>query len=122
VNTYADELAAAREGILDAGREVSTIALRSNATVDQPWKTGKSEQTITTQAAVFVPAAGTGLGTDWIRDDLLARVSEVCLLAWYADLDDVTTLVDGGKKYAVEWVQALKPGGQTLLYAMGVKR
>lgn len=125
---YASILADVRELVLDAGRPI-TLRTLAGAAADpaKPWRgpgTPTVAATCTTPAA-FVPATGGGLGKALVREDLLTKCEQVALLAPPADGYDVEKaheLLDDGVRYRVAWVQALRPGPLTVLFAMGVAR
>lgn len=60
-----------------------------------------------------------------ISEQLLSRVEQVALVAADNsgfDYAAATSALDSGVRWRVDWVQTLRPGGTTLLYAMGMKR
>lgn len=70
----------------------------------------------------FVPASSGGLGNDLVTEDLLARVSQVALVApTDIDLKLHNVVIDGGVSWKIEWVQTLRPANEILLYVIGVK-
>ena len=120
---YAELVATVRELIAGTGRTV-TFGKLSAAAADstKPWKpTGAP---VTTDApATFVPVSSAqDLGIIITDDELSRRVGQVCLVAPHAteDLQTFNTITDGGTKWRVEWVRALKPGDTVLLIAMGI--
>jgi hypothetical protein len=111
----------------DTGRMVSFVrVVPTAASADKPWKKASlsTGNVITTRvAATFVPPSGSGLGRSFIREDLLKRCDQVCLVAPNAvDFEGCQKIVDGTASWAVEWAQVLKPGDVVLLYAFGIKR
>lgn len=89
----------------------------------KPWQ-GNNRSTITQGVdAVFVPASGADLGMDSVTDEMLQRVTEVCLVAQAPQvLLGFDKINDSGVTYQIEWCQVLKPANVILLYVFGVKR
>lgn len=71
-----------------------------------------------------IPTESRGLAFDWIDQDLLRRVREVCLVpaSGLPDLDDYKLILDGGEYWKIIWGQCFKPGPTRLFYVFGVLR
>lgn len=124
---YEELLAVVLELIADTGRSVTFELLDATAAdASKPWRgagTPAVAASVTTPAT-FVPPAGSGLGGSFVSEELLKKADQVCLVA-PSDTFDIatsTSIQDGGTRWRVEWVQALKPADVALLYAVGVKR
>lgn len=109
------------------GRTVTLHKLSGAA--NDPAKPWKGPGTPTLQGAgvevkgVFVPATGDALGREFISEELLARASEVLLVAPNAtDLEPFNVLLDNLIRWRVEWCYTLKPADTVMLYAFGVCR
>lgn len=124
---YAALVATVRRLIDGTGRVVTFETLSGTpADAARPWR-GPAAPTVASSAqqrATFVPAAGTDFGKDWMKDDLLQRCQQVCLTypATGYDINDCTSIADGGLRWRVDWVQVLKPADTELLFAVGVSR
>lgn len=123
---YAEILAIAVELIDDAGRDVVMQQLSATAAdANKPWK-GPGTATVASSVntkACFVPPSGTDFGREFFDSELLKRCEQVALVAGNAtDLSAFTTILDNNQRWKIEWVQELKPGDTTVLYAFGVKR
>lgn len=124
---YTALAATARRLIEGTGRVVTLETLSGTpADADRPWR-GPAAPTVASssqQRATFVPPSGADLGKGWIKDDLLQRCQQVCLTYPTADYDinNCTSIADGGLRWRVDWVQALKPADTELLFAVGVSR
>ena len=69
----------------------------------------------------FIPASG-GIGADLVTEDLIARVSQVVLVAPVdIDLRLHNVVIDGSYSWKIEWVQVLQPAEKPLLYVIGLK-
>lgn len=93
---------------------------------DKPWN-GPGEPTVALQVdtgGVFLPAGGTDFSSLSISKEMLARVTQVALVAPNdAYLGEMDVLLDtDNKTYKIEWVSILKPADQICLYAFGVAR
>ena len=91
---------------------------------EKPWQgTATADSVVGPLKAVYVPFRGFEFGSEFKDSQLFKEVEEICLVAGSkADLEKVDKIVDDGASYKVEWVQRLRPGNQTILYAMGVSR
>lgn len=120
---YDETVAVVKTAIAEYGRMTSFYSPQ-DVSGAQPWKNQQLSSLLTTVPAVFVPASGDSLGEDIVSEEMLRRVSEVCLVAPddAADLRDCTEIKDRSVTYAVEWVSVLQPGDTVLLYIFGVKR
>lgn len=113
--------------IASTGRVVTFEQLTGEA-IDssKPWR-GAGEPTrglSDDQVATFVPPSGLDFGKEFLQAEQLKRCEQVCLTApsTVFDLSDCTCIVDGAVRWAIVWVQELKPADTTLLFAIGVKR
>lgn len=124
---YARLVATVRRLIDATGRVVTFETLSATPTdTAQPWK-GPAAPTVASssqQRGTFVPPSGTDFGIDWIKEDLLQRCMQVCLTypATGYDMNNCTSITDGGVRWRVQWVQVLKPADTELLFTVGVSR
>lgn len=123
---YTEFVQLAQELIAENGREVQIQKLDATAVdTSKPWK-GPGAPTVAasrTLPAVFVPASGSGLGRDIVKEELLDRVDQVALVApTDIGLADFHVVLDEGVRWNIDWAQELKPGPTTVLYVFGVKR
>lgn len=125
---YAPILADAQQLIADTGR-LTTFEILSATPADpaKPWRGPAAPAVANSRAtmATFVPAQGADLGRMGISEQLLARVEQVALVAGDAsgfNYEGATSATDSGVRWRIDWVQTLRPGGTSLLYAMGMKR
>lgn len=105
------------------GRDVTFEVISSTpADVDKPWRgTATAPTPIGPLKAVFVPFRGFEFGSEFVDNQLFKEVEEICLVAGgQGSLETVHLIKDSGKDYKVEWIQRLRPGDQTVLYAFGV--
>lgn len=123
---YAELIAVAKELIADTGREVTFERLTAvPQDINKPWKGAAAPAVLTsaTLPATFVPAAGSGFGRELVAEELLARTSQICLVAPAEfDLATANRVLDGGVAWGVLWVHALRPGADVALWAIGVKQ
>lgn len=124
---YEELVADVRVLIDDTGRSVAFQRLSPTpADNAKPWRgpAAPTVDTAVTQAATFVPASGADLGKMLVSDEMLSRVEQVCLTApnVVMDLNTCTAVLDDGVRWAVGWVAELRPGGVSLLFALGLKR
>lgn len=124
---YDELLPVVRELIEEFGRVVTFERLSATpADVNKPWR-GPAAPTVAATAslrAAFVPPTGAEFGKDWISSDLLSRCEQVCLVAPddTFDLNNCTSVNDGGQRWNVAWTWVLRPGDINMLFAIGVKR
>lgn len=123
---YTEFVTLAQTLIAENGRLVKVQKLASAASDPaKPWK-GPGAPTVTTERelpAVFVPASGSGLGRDIVKEELLDRVEQVALVApTDIGLADFNIILDDGSRWNIDWAQELRPGPLTVLYVFGVKR
>jgi hypothetical protein len=118
----------ALELIKEEGREI-TFQKLSKVAADplKPWQgvAGAPVVSDTQKAhAVFVPAFESRFGRDVISKGDLRRCEEVCLVHPTAkDLELFDAILDtDGKRWAIVWIQVLKPADKVCLYYVGVKR
>lgn len=121
---YVELVDLVRELISGTGREVTFGKLSSSSSDGaKPWKpTGLTASSVTA-FATFVPVGSAqDLGLMITDEELSRRATSVCLVAPHAteDLQTYNTVVDGGTKWRIVWIRALKPGDVTLLLSMGV--
>jgi hypothetical protein len=127
VETYDKFVTLAKRLITQYGR-VATFDMLSAGPIDigKPWR-GPGDPMVTATVdtrAVFVSTSTNVLGKSWVQADLLARVSDVCLVAPVPgyDLRNTNRITSQGVSYIVEWAQELNPGIQPVLFYFGVKR
>lgn len=87
------------------------------------WKDANEFDTASDRDVIgcFIPASG-GIGADLVTEDLIARVSQVVLVAPVdIDLRSHNVVIDGSYSWKVEWVQVLQPAEKPLLYVIGLK-
>lgn len=123
---YTEFVTLAQTLIAENGRLVKIQQLSSTALdPSKPWK-GPGSPTVTTERelmAVFVPASGSGLGKDIVKEELLNRVEQVALIApTDIGLANFNMILDAGSRWNIDWAQELRPGPLTVLYVFGVKR
>ncbi|MFA7523111.1 MAG: hypothetical protein WCY71_09335 [Halothiobacillaceae bacterium] len=123
---YTEFVELAQELISENGRQIEIQKLDATAAdTSKPWK-GAGTPTVgakKTLSAVFVPASGSGLGRDIVKEELLDRVEQVALVApTDVSLEDFHIIMDDGVRWNIDWAQALKPGPMVVLYVFGVKR
>jgi len=130
---YDEALAVVQELIEESGRQVTFIRFKQTPEdANKPWNgpddpdgTPDAEETLW---GVFVPPSGSNdLGLKAIDNDLLKRITAICLAApkSAAPVFDITTaneVIDDSLHYKVEFVKMLKPADKTLLYIVGVSR
>lgn len=123
---YNEFVQLAQELIAENGRQVTLQKLDATAAdTSKPWK-GPSAPAVALAKvlpAVFVPASGSGLGRDIVKEELLDRVEQVALVApTDVSLEGFHAILDGGVRWNIDWAQTLKPGPLVVLYVFGVKR
>lgn len=123
---YNEFVQLAQELIAENGRSVKLQKLDATSSdPSKPWK-GPGAPTVAvekTLLAVFVPASGSGLGRDIVKEELLDRVEQVALVApTDVSLEDFHAILDDGVRWRIDWAQALRPGPLVVLYVFGVKR
>lgn len=91
---------------------------------ERPWRgTVSAPATIGPLKAAFVPFRGFTFGSEYTDNQLFKDCDEVCLVAGgQGELENAHMLIDNSKHFKIEWVQRLRPGEQTILYALGVTR
>lgn len=107
------------------GRNVNFKRISSTETdADKPWRgTNLPAASFGPFKAVFVPFRGFEFGSEYFDSALFKEVEQICLCAGgQADLETMHIVTDTSKDYKIEWVQRLRPGDQTVLYAFGVGR
>lgn len=105
------------------GRDVTFKVISSTpADADKPWRgTATPPTPIGPLKAVFVPFRGFEFGSEFTDNALFKEVEQICMVAGgQGNLETTHLITDSGKDYKVEWVQRLRPGDQTVLYAFGV--
>lgn len=116
----------AQELIAEEGRLVKFLTISADP-VDptMPWKGSASADTLTAeQQAVFVPAAGSKFGGDWMDTELFKGADQICLVAGGSiPLEGVHLIQESDNtKWKVKFVSRLKPADQTILYMFAVTR
>lgn len=123
---YNEFVRLAQELIAENGRQVTLQKLDATAAdISKPWKGPGAPAVALAKVlpAVFVPASGSGLGRDIVKEELLDRVEQVALVApTDVSLEGFHAILDGGVRWNIDWAQALKPGPLVVLYVFGVKR
>ncbi len=123
---YTESVQLAQELIAENGRYVTLQMLAATAAdAAKPWKGAGTPTVAQTKAvpAVFVPASGSGLGRDIVKEELLDRVEQVALVApTDVSLEGFHVILDDGVRWNIDWAQVLKPGATVVLYVFGVKR
>jgi hypothetical protein len=119
-------VALAKRLIDKQGRTIALQTLSSAAANPaQPWK-GPTAPTVSVSVdtkAVFLPASGNDFSSMSVTKEMLADVTQVALVAPHElPLHEMTTMVDKGKTYKVQWCRVLEPADQVCLYAFGVKQ
>lgn len=104
---------------------------RDPADANKPWNgptnvAADPEDTQTLVAAALQPSSAVQLGITTENSDLVKRSSEILLVAPPStaayDLSTFDEVVDGGEVLRITAVEKLKPGTQTIIYFIGVKR
>jgi hypothetical protein len=69
-----------------------------------------------------IPTESRGLALDWIDEEQLRRVREVCIVpaAGMPDLIDYSLIVDDTTVYRIVWGQAFRPGPTRIFYVFGL--
>lgn len=104
------------------GREITLSVPGAPDSPSTPWRNTDAYTTLATVRGVFVPPQGLGFGSEAINDDMLQRVSEVCLVGYGGTDLSIAKVLTDGIDFRVEWCYPLKPGPIPLLYAFGIKR
>jgi len=109
------------------GRSIKLQQLGGTAEdADKPWRgTGvpKVIKTISTFGTFVAPTGLDKYGISFISNELLKRCDEVVLVAGAkTDYEGFHQLVDSSTTWRIEWIEKLKPGSVTLLYAIGICR
>lgn len=125
---YARFVTLARKLIENSGRSV-TLARLSATPSDpaKPWNgpAAPTQTNTVTTSAVSVPVRGEYLSSVVNNVDLFASSEIVYLVAAPVggeDLNRYNQITDGGIVYAIDLVEALKPGPLVILYAIGASR
>lgn len=128
---YSDDVQFALEMIEEYGRAV-VISKLSSEDVDpeKPWRGAGIETPIasmSTKAAFIIPntsipTESRGLALDWIDEEQLRRVREVCIIAaaGMPDLKDYSLITDDSTVYKIIWGQAFRPGPIRIFYVFGL--
>lgn len=109
------------------GRLMKFIRIDSpTADPDKPWAGtvgGPIDVELAEVMGVMAPFRGNDFGSLWSDFDLSKTADEIYLVAGVpgVDLLESHKILDGSER-KVEWVQHLKPGDLTILYAFGVNR
>jgi len=125
---YTGNAATAKRLVEKFGRAV-TVYKRSRTPADagKPWQ-GPTDTPadFATFIAVFVPAAGGGLGKILVDKaaELDVTITQEVILSPESDLtfdlNDADSILDGGRAYKVHVREELKPGDLSLLFVLGV--
>lgn len=105
------------------GRMVDFYKMANIDNPSQPWKGTAKKVLIGSYKVAFVPFRGYEFGAIFERDELFEGCSEVGLFAgWNDELDHATHVEDEGFMFRIEALRRLRPGPQTVLYAIGIQR
>lgn len=105
------------------GRDVNFLTVSAQPVdATKPWKgTATADTTVGPVKAAFVPFRGFEFGSIFTDSELFKGVEQICLVsAATPNLETAHKISDSGKEYKIEWIQRLRPGDQTILYAFGV--
>jgi hypothetical protein len=129
---YDEILAAVRELIPDAGREVDVLKYDNTpADPDKPWEGAADPRDtadiVTVWAVAVQPSGLAELGIEVELDgDQMRNVAEVLVCEpgddQGIDLSTYDEVRDGGQTHKIEWASKLRPAGTTLLYFLGVSK
>jgi hypothetical protein len=117
----------AKRLIAKHGRLIELVRIDSPAPdPDKPWNGpvgGPTDVSLATTMGVMVPFRGNDFGSLWEDFDLSKVSDEILLVAGMPGIDllQAHKIKDSGDR-KIEWVQHLKPGDLTLMYAFGVNR
>jgi hypothetical protein len=128
---YAEDAQFALEMIEEYGRPVVISKLSAeDADNTKPWRGAGAETPIaslsTTAAFIIpntsIPTESRGLALDWIDEEQLRRVREVCIVpaAGMPDLKDYSLITDDSTVYKIVWGQAFRPGPTRIFYVFGL--
>lgn len=107
------------------GRTVTLKGMGAAVDPTKPWRGSDPTAPVALgeALAVFVPHKGFEFGSDFVSDELLMKVDEVCMVAGGNDaFDTATHMTDEGVEYKIHWTQRLRPADTTILYAFGICR
>jgi len=140
---YSEFVELAREMIAESGRVIEICKLENNTPdPSKPWLGGPAlagpEDNLTVMAA-FLPTTGnggglaanggSGIGTSFVKDELLAQVNQIVLVAPPDDTLDTFAggrfanhdlILDNDVRYRIKWAEVLRPGDVVTLYVFGV--
>lgn len=141
---YSEFVELARELISESGRSVQLCKLANNMPdPSKPWLGGPSAIVQPTDSltviGTFLPTTGnggglaanggSGIGTSFVKDELLAQVNQIVLVAPPDDIPDTfaggrfanhNVILDNGVRYLIKWAEVLRPGNVVTLYVFGV--
>ena len=141
---YSEFVELARELIAESGRSVQLCKLENNTPdPSKPWLGGPSEVVQPTDnltvIGTFLPTTGnggglaanggSGIGTSFVKDELLAQVNQIVLVAPPDDEPDTfaggrfanhDVILDNDARYLIKWAEVLRPGNVVTLYVFGV--
>lgn len=113
------------EIIVATGRPIRLQRYSASADPAMPWlNAGTVVSEFVDVTGTFAEAWGNEFGISWVKQDLLDRVRQICMVPGSAIAKEYlkfTHIVDEGKEYAIEWGQVVQPGSLTLLYIFGIK-
>lgn len=124
-------IATAQRLITENGRSVTFIAFNKTSTdANRPWKGSGVDPRLTPDSSltvdgVFVDPTSLGqLGRSFTLTELLKRAEQILLVSPGAavELSPFQEVLDGGEYWKITSIQQLKPGADTILYYVGLKR
>lgn len=92
--------------------------------VNKPWRgTDQAPVIMGPVMAAIVPFRGFEFGSLFEQQDMFKECDEICIIAGgQEEFENAHNVYDESKTYAVQWVQRLRPGPLTILYAIGINR
>ena len=126
---YVKLAATAERLVANSGRTITLVQFNSTpADANKPWR-GAADPRITPDATLSIvgafvePRSDIRLGLSSEIADLLARSSQVIIVASTADLTAYNEVIDSDTtRWKILGLEKLKPGDTTLLYFIGVVR
>ncbi len=117
-------VALAKRLIAKHGRDLLFEFVQPGATdPDKPWK-GPSPVPPVVKGplkGVSVEYKSSDFGSKFLNEELFVHCTEVILVAGGQEvLEDCAIVIDDGERFGVKAIQRLRPGGQTILYAIGL--
>jgi hypothetical protein len=127
VPNYTKLQATALRLVTSAGRSMKFHKVTKTLTdSSKPWGESTAGSSQVTMPAVQVePSSAQRLGCRALADDMLKRLDKILIVApgaSTADLVEYHEVEDEGRRWAIDFVDKLRPGDKTLLYFVGVRR